>query len=227
MAQKLISEPVQIAIGTGEVKLAGDLLLPEDTAALVLLVSGDQTQRSGARQHALVEILNEAQLATLALDLLTPQEEAVDQRTGHLRSDIDFLRSRLIAVVDWLWGQRELRPLRIGLFGTSTGAAAALATAAARPAVVGAVVSRGGRPDLVNSTLSAVKAPTLLIVGDLDVQILDLNRHAARLLRTDHRLEIVPRASHLFAEASCFEQATHLARDWFVEHLVPRQVGEE
>jgi dienelactone hydrolase len=165
-------------------------------------------------------VLNEAQLATLLFDLLTPQEEAIDEHTRHLRFDVELLRSRLIGVVDWLLGHERTRNLRIGLFGASTGAAGALATAAARPSVIRAVVSRGGRPDLASSALPAVKAPTLLIVGELDSPVIALNRQAAKLLRGEHRLEVIPRASHLFTEPGALEKVAGLARDWFVEHLV-------
>lgn len=220
MAENIASESVRISIAAGAVQLEGDLTLPEESTALVLCAHGGGNHIHSPRNQALAEEFHEAGLGTLLLDLLTPQEESVDERTRHLRFDIDLLRSRLIAVVDWLVRQREWRHLRFGLLGTNMAAAAALATAAARPAVVGAVVSRAGRPDLVNSTLSAVKAPTLLIVGDLDVEILDRNRQAARLLRTAHQLEVIPRASYGFAESSCFQQAARLARDWFVEHLL-------
>jgi pimeloyl-ACP methyl ester carboxylesterase len=164
--------------------------------------------------------LNQAAFSTLLLDLLTSDEEIIDQQTTHLRFDIDFLAERLVAVTDWLptaiGGQRQ----PILYFGASTGAAAALVAAAKRPKVIDAIVSRGGRPDLAGSALELVRAPTLLIVGEYDDAVIDLNRRAAARLRALHKIEIVPGATHLFQEPGALNEVATLARRWFEEHLI-------
>jgi dienelactone hydrolase len=162
----------------------------------------------------------QARLATLLLDLLTPEEDATDERTAQLRFDIALLAERLIVAVDWLREREDTAALPIGCFGASTGAAAALIAAAERPRAVGAVVSRGGRPDLAEDALERVDAPTLLIVGGLDTVVVELNEQALRRLATaTKRLEIIPRATHLFPEPGALEQVAQRARDWFIEHL--------
>jgi putative phosphoribosyl transferase len=158
-------------------------------------------------------------LATVLADLLTPDEERADSRTGRWRFNIDLLAGRVIELIDWLRERQPLAGLGVGLFGASTGAAAALVAAAERPAVVRAVVSRGGRPDLAAGHLPAVRAPTLLIVGGRDVQVLELNRQARTRLIAETRLEIVPDATHLFAEPGALEQVARLAAAWFSSHL--------
>jgi dienelactone hydrolase len=165
-------------------------------------------------------VLNEAKLATLLLDLLTPAEEAVDARTSRLRFDIGLLAQRLIAATEWLTEQPPTRALRIGYFGASTGAAAALVAAAARAAVVAAVVSRGGRPDLAGPALVQVQAPTLLIVGSKDLPVIELNRRALAALRCEKQLVIIPGATHLFEEPGALDEVARLARDWFERYLV-------
>jgi dienelactone hydrolase len=166
-------------------------------------------------------LLNEAKLATLLIDLLTLDEEAIDARTGHLRFDIDLLAERLVAVTDWLTQYPDTRSLPIGYFGASTGAAAALVAAAERPDVVGAVVSRGGRPDLAGPALVRVRAPTLLIVGGNDIQVIQLNRAALAQLRCEKQLVIVPGATHLFEEPGALDVVARLAREWFHRYLNP------
>jgi putative phosphoribosyl transferase len=168
-------------------------------------------------------LLNEAKLATLLIDLLTPDEEAVDLRTAHLRFDIGLLANRLVGATDWLTQQPDTRHLRIGYFGASTGAAAALVAAAERPEVVGAVVSRGGRPDLAGPALPRLRAPTLLIVGGNDVPVIELNRAAFEQLRSEKQLVIIPGATHLFEEPGALDQVARLAREWFERYLVPAE----
>jgi len=168
------------------------------------------------------QLLNEAKLATLLVDLLTSEEEAVDLRTAQLRFDIGLLAERLVGVTDWVARAPETQQLRLGYFGASTGAGAALVAAAERPEAVGAVVSRGGRPDLAGW----VRAPTLLIVGGNDVQVIALNRAALAQLRREKQLVIVPGATHLFEEPGALDQVALLARDWFERHLAQEEVPE-
>jgi dienelactone hydrolase len=169
-------------------------------------------------------MLNEANLATLLVDLLTPDEEAIDARTAHLRFDIGLLTERLIGATDWLTQHPDTRHLRVGYFGASTGAGAALVAAAERPDVVGAVVSRGGRPDLAGPALAHVRVPTLLIVGGHDLQVIQLNRVAFAQLRCERELVIVPGATHLFEEPGTLDEVARLAREWFERYLVAAQL---
>jgi dienelactone hydrolase len=164
-------------------------------------------------------VLRDGGLATLLFDLLTPAEEAVDLHTAHLRFDIGLLARRLVGATDWLARQPETAALRVGYFGASTGGGAALVAAAERSATVGAVVSRGGRPDLAGTSLARVRAPTLLIVGGHDPHVITLNRQALAQLRTETRLEIIAGAAHLFEEPGALEEVARLARHWFLRHL--------
>jgi dienelactone hydrolase len=166
-------------------------------------------------------VLNAAKLATLLIDLLTLDEEVIDARTAQLRFDIELLAERLVGATDWLTRFPDTKHLRIGYFGASTGAAAALVAAAVRPDVVSAVVSRGGRPDLAGAALMHVRAPTLLIVGGNDGQVIQLNRAALAELRSEKQLMIVPGATHLFEEPGALDEVARLARDWFHRHLIP------
>ncbi len=200
--------------------LYGDLTLPPGARGIVVFAHGSGSSRQSPRNRYVAEALNASGLATLLLDLLTPDEEAIDQRTRHLRFDISLLTDRLLHATYWLMERQETLDLNIGYFGASTGAAAALTAAARRPDIVGAVVSRGGRPDLAMELLPEVIAPTLLIVGSRDYQVLDLNRQAlARLSSVEKRLEIVPGATHLFEEPSALEQVSRLAAGWFKTYL--------
>jgi len=165
-------------------------------------------------------VLQEAGFATLLIDLLTPQEEGQDRSTGYVRFNIDLLSERVVKVTNWLTAQPGISDLKVGYFGASTGAAAALVAAARLPLVVRAVVSRGGRPDLASPFLPRVKAPTLLIVGSRDRQVIQLNQVALSLLQVEKRLVLVEGATHLFEEAGALEQVAHLAREWF-EHYLP------
>ena len=195
--------------------LHGHLVAPVDAIGTVVFVHGSGSSRFSPRNRFVADVLVDAGLATLLFDLLT-DEEAADRSAVF---DIDLLASRLGSVIDWIDRQPALRGLATGCFGASTGAAAALEAAAARPDLVAAVVSRGGRPDLAMPVLGRVQAPTLLIVGDRDTTVLELNRRAAAELRCASRVEIVPGATHLFEEPGTLAMAASLARDWFVEHL--------
>jgi dienelactone hydrolase len=201
------------------VTLEGQLARPPGASGGVLFAHGSGSSRHSSRNRFVAEVLQAAGLATLLMDLLTAEEEVVDARTARLRFDIGLLADRLAGATDWLAAEPDTRQLRVGHFGASTGAAAALVAAAARPEVVHAVVSRGGRPDLAAEALGQVRAPTLLIVGERDEHVLELNRRAARQLRAQQRLEIVPGASHLFEEPGTLDRVARLAREWFALHL--------
>jgi pimeloyl-ACP methyl ester carboxylesterase len=214
-----------VKIPVAGVVLEADIVVPEPANGVVLFAHGSGSSRHSTRNRYVAGELHSAGLATVLADLLTPSEEQVDARTGEFRFDITLLAVRLAALTDWVRQQQQLGHLPIGLFGASTGAAAALVAAAARPASVATVVSRGGRPDLAGEFLRLVYQPTLLIVGERDTTVIELNRRAMELLPGEARLEIVPRATHLFEEPGTLEQVAHLARDWFSRHL--RRDGPE
>jgi dienelactone hydrolase len=211
--------PGDITVQAGEVALEGALSIPERAGGVVLFAHGSGSSRFSPRNRFVATFLNQGALGTLLLDLLTAEEQEIDERSGALRFDIDLLSRRLIGVVDWVSTHPDMLHLPIGLFGASTGAAAALNAAADRRQRVAAVVSRGGRPDLAMAALPAVRAPTLLIVGGLDGVVIDMNRRAAAQLACEHRLEIVPGATHLFEEPGKLEEVARLARKWFQQHL--------
>ena len=211
-----------VTIPVGDASLEGHLSLPAAAVGLVLFAHGSGSSRWSPRNRFVAGVLRGAHLATLLLDLLTPGEETVDERTRHLRFDIGLLASRLGAATDWVTGSPSARHLAVGYFGASTGAAAALVAAAARPEVVRAIVSRGGRPDLAGDALGLVRAPTLLIVGGHDTPVIALNQDARRHLTVESDLAIVPGATHLFEEAGALEEVSHLAAGWFLRHLSPR-----
>lgn len=208
-----------VRVRAGRVTLEGDLQIPEGAVGVVLFAHGSGSSRHSTRNRYVAAQLQAAGLATLLIDLLTLEEEAVDQHTAHLRFDIPLLAERLVAASRWLGEDPSTRSLSVGYFGASTGAAAALVAAATIPDRVGAVVSRGGRPDLADEALPRVAAPTLLIVGGRDLAVLDLNRIAMARMTAVTRLEIVPGATHLFEEAGTLEVVAHLARDWFLRYL--------
>jgi pimeloyl-ACP methyl ester carboxylesterase len=208
-----------VRVRAGRVTLEGDLQIPEGAVGVVLFAHGSGSSRHSTRNRYVAGQLQSAGLATLLIDLLTLEEEAVDQHTAHLRFDIPLLAERLVAATRWLGEDPSTRSLSVGYFGASTGAAAALVAAATIPERVGAVVSRGGRPDLADEALPRVTAPTLLIVGGRDLAVLDLNRIAMARMTAVTRLEIVPGATHLFEEAGTLEIVAHLARDWFLRYL--------
>ncbi len=209
----------EVLVKAGDVSLPGTLTLPEAAQGLVVFVHGSGSSRFSSRNRYVAEVLNQGHLATLLFDLLTPDEHEIDIVSREFRFDIELLSLRTVATLDWLVQQTQLKALGTGLFGASTGAAAALNAAAARPQQVGAVVSRGGRPDLALPALSQVEAPTLLIVGGWDEPVIEMNREASRALGSPWRLEIVPGASHLFEEPGTLEQVAALARDWFLQYL--------
>ncbi|MCZ4494637.1 MAG: hydrolase [Conexibacter sp.] len=208
-----------IAISAGGARLLGDLTLPAEPRGLVVFAHGSGSSRMSPRNRAVAQALVDTGLATLLMDLLTGEEEAVDLRTRHLRFDVELLGRRVVATVDALGSEPGLGALPVGTFGASTGAAAALIAAADRPERVHAVVSRGGRPDLAGDALARVTAPTLLIVGERDPQVLRLNREAQALLAGESRLEVVPGATHLFEEPGALERVAALAREWFLRRL--------
>jgi putative phosphoribosyl transferase len=208
-------------VPAGGVTLEGVLTIPEGARGVVLFAHGSGSGRHSPRNQFVARALREAKLATLLIDLLTADEEAEDQSTGHLRFDIRLLADRLIGATDWLAREPVARALRIGYFGASTGAGAALVAASERPSLIGAIVSRGGRPDLAGTALERVQAPTLLIVGGNDVPVIEMNRNALDHLHVEKALVIIPGASHLFEERGTLEEVARLARDWFLKHLSP------
>jgi putative phosphoribosyl transferase len=210
---------VSVTIPADGAKLQGTLNIPAGACGLVLFAHGSGSSRHSPRNRYVASALREGGLATLLMDLLTPQEEAIDLQTRQLRFDIGLLAERLVAATDWLREHPGTRDLTLGYFGASTGAGAALVAAARRPDEIGAVVSRGGRPDLASSALAAVRAPTLLIVGGDDLAVIGMNREALNALRVEKQLEIVPGATHLFEEPGTLEQVARLARAWFARHL--------
>jgi dienelactone hydrolase len=209
-----------VHVSAGSVTLEGNLSVPDEARAVILFAHGSGSSRHSPRNRSVAQALREAGLATLLIDLLTAREESVDAHTAHLRFDIDFLAERLIAATHWLGQDHQTRRLPIGYFGASTGAGAALVAAAQLPDAVGAVVSRGGRPDLAGPALPHVQAPTLLIVGGDDVPVIGMNRAALQQLGArDKQLVIVPGATHLFEEPGALEEVARLASEWFTLHL--------
>ncbi len=202
----------------GGVWLEGDLVIPCGAQSIVAFAHGSGSGRHSPRNQFVAQVLQRAGLATMLLDLLTIDEEAIDVQSMALRFDIDLLAERLTGTVDWLSANAETHELRIGLFGASTGAAAALVTAARRPELVRALVSRGGRPDLADA-LASVRAPTLLVVGGNDLEVLRLNRAAYARMTAERQLVVVRGATHLFQEPGTLEEVARLAADWFLAHL--------
>jgi dienelactone hydrolase len=206
----------EVRIPAGAATLEGNLRVPHDACGIVLFVHGSGSSRHSPRNQFVAQTLNDAGLATVLFDLLTAEEEAMDPR---LRFDIGLLAIRLGFATDWASQEPATRNLRIGYFGASTGGGAAMLTAAERPESVSAIVSRGGRPDLAGAALPAVRAPTLLIVGDADGAVIGMNREAMARLQCEVKLELVPGATHLFEEPGALEQVAQLASEWFRRHL--------
>lgn len=211
---------MSVAIELTDVSVIGDLAVPDVPSGVVVFAHGSGSSRFSPRNRSVAAGLNRAGLATLLIDLLTPDEEAQDSYNAALRFDVELLTRRLVGVVDWLDATSPVTGLPIGVFGASTGAAAALGAAALRPTRVAAVVSRGGRPDLAGQALDEVRAPVLLVVGGRDPKVLDLNQVAMQRLPGHRELEIVPGAGHLFEESGAMEHVTRLAVSWFRRHLV-------
>ncbi len=210
-------KPVHVKIDM--IILEGNLAIPKDSEGIVLFAHGSGSSRHSPRNQYVARVLQEAGLSTLLIDLLTVEEERVDDYTMHLRFDIRLLAQRLAGATDWLVDNQETRHLNIGYFGASTGAAAALVAATKHPDLIKAIVSRGGRPDLAGSSLPLVKAPVLLIVGGDDTPVIELNEQARERMRTKSKIVIVPGATHLFEETGKLEEVAKLATDWFLQYL--------
>jgi alpha-beta hydrolase superfamily lysophospholipase len=223
MASQIAAEFREVSIPGRRVEMRGDWTLPEAASGVVLFAHGSGSSRHSPRNRYVAEALQEAGLATLLFDLLTASEEIEDRRTAHLRFDIDLLSRRLVDAT--LWAMQVAPGLPLGYFGASTGAAAALVAAAGMGERIRAVVSRGGRPDLAGQALSHVTAPTLLIVGGNDPEVLRLNRQAAALLRCPHELVAIPRATHLFEEPGTLEEVARLAAEWMDAHFTQSAPG--
>jgi putative phosphoribosyl transferase len=221
MKRAVVTEATLVRVPAGSVTLEGDLQVPDHATGVVLFAHGSGSGRHSTRNQFVARQFQSLSLATLLIDLLTSQEEGVDQYTAHLRFDIPLLAERLVATTHWLGDAPATRVLPVGYFGASTGGGAALMAAAQEPDRVSAVVSRGGRPDLAADSLLLVRAPTLLIVGGQDFTVLDLNRAAMARMRAETRLEVVPGATHLFEEPGALETVAHLAGNWFLRHLNP------
>jgi dienelactone hydrolase len=209
----------EVQIQAGRAVLSGNLYTPKGASALVLFAHGSGSSRHSPRNQFVARTLNEAGLATLLFDLLTQEEEAIDMQTREHRFDIRLLAERLVHATTWAKQQEQTRNLRFGYFGSSTGGAAALVAAVDAPEDVGAVVSRGGRPDLAGKALPKVQVPTLLIVGGNDDIVIELNEQARDRIRCEVKLEIIPGATHLFEEPGALEKVAKLASDWFSRHL--------
>jgi pimeloyl-ACP methyl ester carboxylesterase len=215
MAQAIAEQEVKIP----PIGLSGDLVVPPNATGIVLFAHGSGSSRHSSRNRYVAGVLQKGGLGTLLLDLLTEAEEQVDLRGGQLRFAIGLLAGRVIEATDWLRRESATRDLPLGYFGASTGAAAALVAAAERPEAVGAIVSRGGRPDLAGPALPRVQAPTLLIVGGEDLPVIDLNRQVMAEMRCPVELAIIPGATHLFEEAGTLEEVAKLALSWFTRYM--------
>lgn len=219
MESSATSSEQLVGINLGPVTLEGNLTIPGSARGVVQFAHGSGSSRLSPRNRFVARVLNQAGLATLLFDLLTEEEERIDMVTAELRFDIGLLALRVIGATDWLAAQEATAGMKIGIFGASTGAAAALVAAAERPRIVQAVVSRGGRPDMAERYLPRVKAPTLLIVGGNDYQVIRLNEFAYNQLPGEKQVEIVTGATHLFEEPGTLEEVARLAADWFRRHL--------
>jgi putative phosphoribosyl transferase len=226
-SSKTLLKEHEVGIDAGLVTLKGHLSVPDGAQGIVLFAHGSGSSRFSPRNQFVARGLREGGLATLLLDLLTTEEEEADVDTKQYRFDIALLASRVVSATDWLLRQPLSADLRIGYFGSSTGAAAALIAAAKRPDAVGAIVSRGGRPDLAMADLAKVKAPTLLLVGDKDTLVIEFNYDALARIHAEKKLEIIPGAGHLFEEKGALQKVVHLARKWFVHHLTSAGGGFE
>jgi dienelactone hydrolase len=216
MKKTLIKE---IEITADKVVLKGNLSIPKNAKAIILFAHGSGSSRFSPRNQYVAQVLYKAGLATLLMDLLTKEEELIDEQTGELRFNIEFLADRLIGATTWLKKNSEAKKLAVGYFGSSTGAGAALIAAAKYPADIKTIVSRGGRPDLAMPYLKKVKASVLLIVGGNDIPVIRMNKEAMKQLSIEKKLEIVPGATHLFEEPGKLEEVAKLAAGWFTKHM--------
>jgi putative phosphoribosyl transferase len=212
---------IEVRFPIGDVMLDGNLTMPTEANGVVVFAHGSGSSRFSPRNNFVAGVLNGADLGTLLFDLLTKEEEMIDLRAGRLRFNISLLSQRLLAATDWLLTQSDIRGARLGYFGASTGGAAALVAAVERPQAVRAIVCRGSRTDMAAGVLAEVAAPTLLIVGEADRQVLTWNRESFADLRGEKRLEVIPGATHLFEEPGKLEAVARLATEWFLKHLKP------
>jgi putative phosphoribosyl transferase len=217
-APVILTRPVRIDAAGAVIN--GDVTIPDNARGLIVFAHGSGSSRFSRRNRAVADVLVHAQLGTLLLDLLTESEERSDAVTAEFRFDIPLLADRTIGAVDWMAASPPIASFPIGLFGASTGAAAALIAAANRPQAVRAVVSRGGRPDLADDALEKVTAPTLLLVGGLDEVVIELNKQALDRLAGERQLHVVPGATHLFEEPGALDDVARLASNWFLKYLV-------
>ena len=217
----------EVSIPVNDDAIIGDFNHPEEATKLVIFAHGSGSSRFSARNNAVAKFLREGHLGTLLFDLLTSDEERIDSVTREYRFDIPMLSQRLASTISWLSKQPEAADLPVGLFGSSTGAAAALIVAARIPNQVAVVVSRGGRVDLAGDYLDKVEAPTLMIVGGVDYEVLRLNTAAREQIRGMSEIAVVDQASHLFEEPGALEQVASLARDWFVKYLAARRLSDQ
>jgi putative phosphoribosyl transferase len=208
-----------VRLSLDDATLEGSLTIPPNAHGIVIFAHGSGSSRHSPRNRYVAGVLNQHDFAILLLDLLTAKEERIDEVTRHLRFDVRLLARRLAGAAAWAKNNPDTAALRIGYFGASTGAAAALIAAAEHPEGIGAIVSRGGRPDLAGDALRDVRAPTLLIVGGEDDVVIDLNREAYANLFVEKKVEIIPGATHLFEEPGALEQVARLAADWFERWL--------
>ena len=217
--RKATVEEKEVTIPVGKAVVYGNLTVPNGAKGIVLFAHGSGSSRFSTRNTQVAREINAAGIATLLIDLLTQEEEAVDEFTGEFRFNIDLLAQRLVHATEWVKKNPDTKSLAVGYFGASTGAAAALIAAAKLPEQVKAVVSRGGRPDLAGQHLPNVKAPTLLIVGGDDTQVIELNKQASQQMKTEKKIVIVQDATHLFEEPGKLEEVARLAISWFSKHI--------
>lgn len=217
MDQENRGKPVHVSVDSTTIE--GNLSVPEGAEGIVLFAHGAGSSRQSPRNNFVADELRTGGLATLLIDLLTPEEKEIDRRTRRIRFDIDRLGERVVGTTEWLLEQPETEDLNVGIFGSSTGAAGGLIAAAEKPEAVAAVVSRGGRVDMAESVLDQVRAPTLFIVGGKDLQVLSLNKQALAQLEAEKELEVVEGVGHLFEEPGALDEVARLTREWFQRHL--------
>lgn len=229
MTQSTVTKPphmhdVLVRIALENVLLEGNLTIPENAIGMVIFAHGSGSSRHSARNHYVARILNQHGIGTLLVDLLSTDEEIIDVQTCHLRFDIPLLAKRLVGITEWIRRTYpSIKHMKIGYFGSSTGGGAALIAAAQHPGLISVVVSRGGRPDLAGEYLEKVRAPTLLLVGERDPEVIHLNKEALEQLNQGSVLDIIPHASHLFEEPGALENVALLAAEWFAKHMSEKQ----